>query len=219
MYALALCLLFGAEVDFRLEKPEPQFHLEAGTEVSFRLEKREVRKSKLRLYLLVTEGCGGCKQVKRIILDPKQVHQDWHRESYIVVCRDESFARLAGVTAYPAFVMVRETDSGVEILEVVKEWTTAKRMVDQAISVFYKHAGKREARVAVRKAEHYGYPVGGNHWSYPGNSRADLINHLMEGGLHAGKFSLEWLRTQSYASLLSLHSADHDRRVLWGYVK
>ena len=64
----------------------------------------------------------------------------------------------------------------------------------------------------------YGYPVRGNHWSYPGNSRGSLIRHL-QSGQHAGKFSSGWLNTLSYQQLLSAHDDDHEGRLKTQYIR
>lgn len=65
--------------------------------------------------------------------------------------------------------------------------------------------------------QHSGYPVRGNHWTYPGNSRSDIIAHL-QSGEHRGKFSRSWLESLSYQQLLSLHDHDHLGQVQWQYV-
>lgn len=62
-----------------------------------------------------------------------------------------------------------------------------------------------------------GYPVRGSHWSYPGNSRADIIAHL-QSGEHRGKFNRAWLESLSYQQLLSLHDDDHEHRVRGAYI-
>jgi len=66
--------------------------------------------------------------------------------------------------------------------------------------------------VSIPKRLTFGYPVRGNHWTYPGNSRSALIYHLQTGE-HAGKFSRAWLDSLSYQELLSLHDDDHEHRV------
>lgn len=72
----------------------------------------------------------------------------------------------------------------------------------------------RVSRAVVSKPK-ASYPVRGSHWSYPGNSRGQLIAHL-QSGEHAGKFSPTWLNSLSYAELLSLHDDDHEHRVKMG---
>lgn len=62
------------------------------------------------------------------------------------------------------------------------------------------------------------YPTRGSWWTFPGNTREQLIYHLQLGE-HAGKFDSRWLQTLTMAQLQSLHSDDHERRVNWGYVQ
>lgn len=60
------------------------------------------------------------------------------------------------------------------------------------------------------------YPLGGRNWSINGDaspSRAVLIEHLQQDGIHAGRFSDTYLNRQSRASLISLHGDHHDGNV------
>lgn len=69
-------------------------------------------------------------------------------------------------------------------------------------------------RVAKSPAPAAGhYPVRGGNWTYPGNSRAELLRHLTTDGMHAGRFNRAWLESLSYQELLSLHSDHHEGRV------
>lgn len=58
------------------------------------------------------------------------------------------------------------------------------------------------------------YPVRSAWWTFPGNTREDMIEHLQEG-FHAGKFSEQWLETLTWPELNSLHSDDHEGKVRW----
>lgn len=55
-------------------------------------------------------------------------------------------------------------------------------------------------------------PQSASDWTFPGNSRADLISHL-QSGEHRGKWSLAYLQGLSFTELKALHSADHEGRV------
>lgn len=57
------------------------------------------------------------------------------------------------------------------------------------------------------------YPVRSSWWTFPGNSRADLIYHLRVAPEHRGKFDTAWLNTLSWDELMSLHSDDHEHKV------
>lgn len=69
---------------------------------------------------------------------------------------------------------------------------------------------------APKTTRAYGYPERGAHWTYPGSSRQDLIEHLLDGE-HRGKFDRSWLATLSTEQLRSLHDDDHEGRVQWQY--
>lgn len=55
-------------------------------------------------------------------------------------------------------------------------------------------------------------PRASSHWTFPGNSRSDLIEHL-QAGEHRGHFSASYLAGLSFSELKQLHSADHEGRV------
>lgn len=57
------------------------------------------------------------------------------------------------------------------------------------------------------------YPIRGNHWTYPGHNRAELIHHLMTDGIHRGQFQQAYLESLNYQQLLSLHDDHHEGRV------
>lgn len=54
-------------------------------------------------------------------------------------------------------------------------------------------------------------------WTSPAKTREDLIRHL-QGGEHAGKFTLAYLQSLTWEQLNALHSDDHERRVQWPLV-
>ena len=59
------------------------------------------------------------------------------------------------------------------------------------------------------------YPVRTSNWSHPGNTREAIIQHLLTGAEHRGKFTRAQLERLSTSELESLHSDDHDGRVQW----
>lgn len=66
------------------------------------------------------------------------------------------------------------------------------------------------------------YPSRNGWWTVlgePNPSRARLLEHLIGHPNHSGKFDTAWLKRQSYESLMSLHSDDHERAVNWDYVQ
>lgn len=62
------------------------------------------------------------------------------------------------------------------------------------------------------------YPVRGNHWTYPGHSRPELIAHLLTDGIHRGRFTRAYLESLSYQELLSAHDDHHEGRLQGRYV-
>lgn len=68
-------------------------------------------------------------------------------------------------------------------------------------------------QAAQRVAAPTGYAMRGATspaWTYPGNSRQSLINHLLADSIHRGKFTRARLETMTYAQLYALHSSDHN---------
>lgn len=50
-------------------------------------------------------------------------------------------------------------------------------------------------------------------WTFPGSTRAQLIDHLLRHPNHKGNWTAETLNQLTYAELLALHSDHHDNRV------
>lgn len=54
------------------------------------------------------------------------------------------------------------------------------------------------------------YPKRSSNWTHPGNTKTELINHLLRHPNHGGKFAPEMLQSLDYRELESLHSDDHE---------
>lgn len=54
------------------------------------------------------------------------------------------------------------------------------------------------------------YPLRKTNWTHPGNTKAGVVDHLLQHPNHAGKFSAEMLMGLDYRELESLHSDDHE---------
>ena len=76
---------------------------------------------------------------------------------------------------------------------------------------------KKEPKEPQIKLTVPSYPTRGGWWTHPGSGRAALINHLSSGE-HRGKFDRRWLETLSLSQLESLHTDDHEHRVVWDAV-
>lgn len=63
----------------------------------------------------------------------------------------------------------------------------------------------------VRSYNTSGY---GARWTHPGNTKAGIIEHLMNDGIHRGKFSRSTLEGMSYQRLEALHANDHEGRAI-----
>lgn len=58
----------------------------------------------------------------------------------------------------------------------------------------------------------------GPHWTYPGRTKGELIQHLRNGADHAGDLAAyEPLEALDYNTLLTLHTQDHEHRLATGY--
>lgn len=55
-------------------------------------------------------------------------------------------------------------------------------------------------------------------WGVEPNTRSSIIRHLLEDGIHRGKFSRAGLESMSTSELLALHSDDHQGVVDWSIV-
>lgn len=53
-----------------------------------------------------------------------------------------------------------------------------------------------------------------NVWTFPGSTRAELVEHL-QAGQHAGKFKQSQLDAMTFAELHALHADDHEGVVNW----
>ena len=56
-------------------------------------------------------------------------------------------------------------------------------------------------------------------WTFPGSSRTELIEHLLNDGIHAGRFSRQYLMSQPYDQLHALHDDHHSGQVAWNLVR
>lgn len=61
-----------------------------------------------------------------------------------------------------------------------------------------------------------------SHWSvagmWAGHSKRRIIDHLLNGSAHKGKFDRKWLEGLTVNQLLTLHDHDHEGSVDWRYV-
>ena len=83
--------------------------------------------------------------------------------------------------------------------------------------------GREKEPATVKRSGNY--PLRGGWWivnQYPARANSPsknyIISHLLAGGVHAGKFAADWIKSLSIPELHSLHSDDHEGRIRWAYV-
>lgn len=57
------------------------------------------------------------------------------------------------------------------------------------------------------------YPPHRSNWTFPGNSKADLIRHLTTNPNHSHDFDLTGVQDKSYSELMAAHASDHEGRL------
>ena len=151
------------------------------------------KKKKPVMTLFVTDGCGPCASAKAALTASGS-----SLPVQIAVVHTNSGKVPGWVRSFPTFYWQAADGTGRQLAG----WPGTDALMS---SWRQTQAEKSPVRYTSRSQ---------THWTFPGNDRADLIQHL-QTGQHAGKFTKQQLHAMTFEELLALHADDHTGQVAW----